>query len=59
MNYDIYIYLISTLFASFALSGINYEKLMKSNRFYESRILVVLLSIVIGYIVTQFILVFI
>ena len=31
MNYDIYIYLISTLFASFALSGINYEKFMKSN----------------------------
>ncbi len=58
MDYRIYIYLITSLFAAFGLSGINFDKILKKNRYFESRILVVLLSLALGYLVTQFILEF-
>lgn len=55
MNYKLYIYII-TLFASiFALSGINYDGFIKTNKAIEARILVILLSLALSYLVTSFI----
>lgn len=55
MNYKLYIYII-TLFASiFALSGINYDGFIKANKAIEARILVILLSLALSYLVTSFI----
>ncbi len=58
MDFKIYIYVVSTLFSAFALSGINFEKIIKRNRIWETRILVMLLSFALGYLVTQFFLAF-
>jgi len=58
MNAKIYLYFICSLFSAFALSGINYEKIIKQNKIWETRILVLLLSLALGYIITNFILEF-
>ena len=55
MNYKAIIYVI-TLFASvFALSGVNFDGFIKSNKAIEARLLVILLSIATSYLVTNFI----
>lgn len=55
MNYKAYIYVI-TLFASiFAISGINFDGFIKTNKVLEARLLVILLSIATSYLVTNFI----
>ncbi len=58
MDYKIYVYLFFTMLSAFALSGINYEKFIKKNRIWETRILVMLLSFVLGYLSASFILEF-
>lgn len=55
MNYKTYLYVFFTLLSAFALGGINFDKIMKKNRPYEARIIVILISFVLGYIVTNFI----
>ena len=55
MNYKIYIYVISVLLSTYVLSGVNFNKIMKTNKNIESRILVILLSFIFGYIITNFI----
>ena len=55
MNYKAYSYVI-TLFASiFAISGINFDGFIKTNKVLEARLLVILLSIATSYLVTNFI----
>ena len=55
MNYKAYIYVISVLLSAYALSGINYDGFIKKNRALEARVLVVLLSLALGYLITNFI----
>ena len=55
MNFKTYIYVISVLLSAFALSGVNYDGFIKKNKAIEARILVVLLSIALGYLITNFI----
>lgn len=55
MSYKVFIYVI-TLFASiFAISGINFDGFIKTNKAIEARILVFFLSIALSYLVTNFI----
>ena len=55
MNYKVFIYIV-TLFASiFALSGINFDVFIKTNKAIEARLLVLLLSMATSYLVTNFI----
>ena len=55
MNYKLIIYII-TLFASiFSLSGINFDGFIKTNRALEARMLVILLSLALSYLTTNFI----
>lgn len=56
MEYKIYLYFLFTLFSAFALSGINFDKIIKKNKIWETRILVLLLSFALGYILTNFML---
>ena len=58
MDYKIYVYVFFSMLSAFALSGINFEKIIKKNRIWETRVLVLLLSLVMGYLVTNFILEF-
>lgn len=59
MDIKIYLYFIFTLCSAFALSGLNFEKIIKKNKIWETRILVLLLSLALGYIITNFILEFV
>ena len=55
MNYKVYLYVINVLLSTYALSGINFNKIMKSNKPIESRIIVIILSFILGYLFTNFI----
>lgn len=55
MNYKTYIYVITLLMSIYALSGVNFDGFIKSNKAIEARLLVILLSIGLSYLVTNFI----
>ncbi len=55
MDYKIYLYIFFSMLSAFALSGINYEKIIRKNRIWETRILVLILSLILGYLLTQFV----
>lgn len=59
MNYKVFLYVICFLLTSFALSGVNFDNFIKKNKVIEARILVILLTCAIGYLVTNFIIDFI
>ena len=55
MNYKAYIYVITVLLSAYTLSGLNYDKFIKKNKVLEARLLVLILSFSIGYLITNFI----
>ena len=55
MNYKAYIYVICVLLCAYALSGINFDNFIKKNKALEARVLVIILSLSLGYLVTNFI----
>lgn len=55
MNYKVYLYVFFVLLSAYAISGLNFDKLMKRNKIIEARIIVLLLSFISGYLVTNFI----
>ncbi|MBR5662126.1 MAG: DUF1146 family protein [Bacilli bacterium] len=59
MNYKTYIYIVSVLLSTFAISGINFSNVFRKNKVVEAKILVVLLSIALGYLVGTFAITFI
>ena len=59
MLYHKIVYIASVMASIFALSGINYEKFIKKDKIYETRFLVILLSLALGYLVGSFIISFI
>lgn len=59
MNYKIYIYVISIFISAFAISGINFNNVFRKNKVVEARILVLLLSLALGYLVGSLVISFI
>ena len=59
MNYKLLIYAFMLLATVFALSGINYTGLFKTNHKIEARILIILIAMSISYLASQFIITFI
>lgn len=55
MNYKIYLYIIFVFLSAFALSSLNFEKFIKKKKVLETRILLVILSFISGYLLTNFI----
>ena len=55
MNYKAYIYVITLFLSLYAISGINFDGFIRTNKAVEARILVILLSICSSYLVTNFI----
>ena len=55
MNYKLLIYVFNIMLCIFSLSGINFEKFIKRDRVWETRILVMILSLVLAYLLTNFI----
>ena len=54
MDYKVYIYVVFVLLSAFALSAINFEKFIKKNKILETRILLMILSFISGYLLTNF-----
>ena len=55
MSIKVYIFVRTLLTSAYALSGINYDAIIKKNKALEARILVILLSMACSYLVTNFI----
>lgn len=55
MNYKAYIYIITLLLSVFTLSGVNFEKIFRTNKVVEARVLVIIISITLSYLTTNFI----
>lgn len=59
MNFKTYIYIVSVLLSTFAISGINFDNFFKKNKVIEARVLVILFALALGYLVGSFIITFI
>jgi len=59
MNFKTYIYIVSVLLSTFAVSGINFNNLFRKNKVVEARVLIVLLVLALGYLVGSFVITFI
>lgn len=59
MDYKTYIYIVSVLLSTFALSGINFTNFFKKNKEIEAKIFIVLIVISLGYLVGSFVITFI
>lgn len=55
MDYKIYLYVITLMLSAYALSGLNFDAFIKSNKALEARALVIVLSMALSYLVTNFI----
>ena len=49
------VYVIAFALAMFALSSLNFEKLIKKNKVVEAQLLYILLAMALGYLVANFI----
>ncbi len=58
-NIEIILYGLFTVLSALAISGINFDGFIKKGKIIEARLLVMLLSISLGYLVTNFVLIFI
>ena len=54
MDYKLILYIVFTFVAAFGLSGINYNTIIKKDKTIEARTLVVVLSLALGYLLTNF-----
>ncbi len=59
MHYKTYLYIFFVFLSIFALSSINYEKIIKQNKIIETKILVMILGLALGYLITNFVVDFI
>lgn len=51
----IIIYIFSVIISLFTLSGINFNNFFKKNHIWEARFFVVIVSLIMGYLLAQFI----
>ena len=55
MNAKIYIYIITTLLSAYTLTGINFNKFWNTKKTTEARIFIILISLIMSYLLTNFI----
>lgn len=55
MNIKLYFYVFFVMLSAYTLTGINFDSIMKKNKIWEARLLVLILSIIMGYLTTNFI----
>ncbi len=59
MSIKIYLLTFLTMLSAYALSSINFEKIIRKNKVIETRILYLILSFALGILLTNFFLTFI
>lgn len=55
MNVKVYLYIITTLLSAYTLTGINFNKFWNSKKSMEAKIFIILLSLIMSYLLTNFI----
>lgn len=55
MNVKVYLYIITTLLSAYTLTGINFNKFWNSKKSIEAKIFTILLSLIMSYLLTNFI----
>lgn len=50
----VFVYVISLMISLFAVSGINFDNIIKKNHVWEARFLALIISISLGYLVANF-----
>ena len=55
MNYKIVLYIIFFFFLAYSLTSLNFNNIIKKNKVIEIRILIIILSIIMGYLLTNFV----
>lgn len=55
MNIKVCLYILTTLLSVYTLSGINFNKIWKKERILEARLFVISLSLIMSYLLTNFI----
>lgn len=55
MNYKIYLYALFFFLSIYIFSGVNFNIIMKKDKITEARLLVMVLSCVFSYLITNFI----
>lgn len=55
MNVKVLIYAVTTLLSAFTLTGINFNKFWRKDKTLEARLFVILLSFMMSYLLTNFI----
>lgn len=55
MNIKVCLYILTTLMSAYTLTGINFNKIWKKERIIEARLFVIALSLIMSYLLTNFI----
>ena len=55
MNIKVFIYMITCLLSAYTLTGINFNKFWNNKKTIEARIFIILLSLMMSYLITNFI----
>ncbi len=55
MSIKVILYVIFTFISAFAISGINFNGIIKKDKNIEARVLVIILSFALGYLLTNFV----
>ena len=59
MDYKIILYIVFTFVAAFDLSGLNFNTIIQKDKTIEARVLVIVLSLSLGYLLTNFVVEFV
>lgn len=59
MNYQVLLYIAMILLSVYSLSGLNIGHLFKTNHVLEAKIFIIIISVIMGYLLTNFVLNFI
>ena len=55
MGAKVYIYIITTLLSAYSLTGINFDKFWRSKKNIEARVFIIIISLIMSYLLTNFI----
>lgn len=54
MDYKVILYIVFTFISAYGISGINFNYIIKKEKVIEARVLVVIISLSLGYLLTNF-----
>lgn len=55
MEIKLFLYVLFTFLSAFGLTAINFNNIIKNNKYIEVRVLVMVLSFALGYLLTNFV----